>query len=132
MLTLIKTIERIGKGGKRQNEQQSKFYPLCMHCYRVYNSHSVCYQRIYCIKCVIMGMIVCACKFNHNSDYRMADNFRGVLIFVIFIVDLAVAKIFHPRKLISMVLWLCKSVMMGVATNIVAVWPTLTSVSKQQ
>ena len=27
---------------------------------------------------------------------------------------------------------LCESMMMGVATNIVAAWPTLSSVSKQQ
>ena len=29
----------------------------------------------------------------------MAGNFRGVLIFVIFMVDLAVTKFFHPQKL---------------------------------
>ena len=29
----------------------------------------------------------------------MADNFRGVLIFVIFVVDLAVMKFSHPLKL---------------------------------
>ena len=28
-----------------------------------------------------------------GCDYRMAGNFRGVLIFVIFVVDLAVTKI---------------------------------------
>ena len=34
--------------------------------------------------------------------YRMADNFRGVLIFV---VDLAVTKFSHPRKLMPTVIW---------------------------
>ena len=34
----------------------------------------------------------------------MADNFRGVLIFVIFMVDLAVTKFFHPRKLMPTVI----------------------------
>ena len=48
----------------------------------------------------------------------MAGNFRGVLIFVIFVVDLAVTKFSHPRKLIPMVL--CESMMMVVATNIMA------------
>ena len=47
----------------------------------------------------------------------MAGNFRGVLIFVIFAVDLAVTKFFHPQKLMPK---LCKSMMMGAATNIVA------------
>ena len=63
----------------------------------------------------------------------MAGNFRGVLVFVIFVVDLAVTKFSHPRKLMpygDMVL--CESMMMGVATNIVVAWPTLSSVSKQQ
>ena len=61
----------------------------------------------------------------------MAGNFRGVLIFVIFMVDLAVTK-FPPTKINAygdMVL--CESMMMGVATNIVAVRPTLSSISKQ-
>ena len=62
----------------------------------------------------------------------MAGNFHRVLIFVIFMVDLAVTKLFHPRKLMPMVIWLCESMMMGVATNTVAAWPTLPSVSKQQ
>ena len=33
----------------------------------------------------------------------MADNFRGVLIFVIFVVDLAVTKFSHPQKLMPTV-----------------------------
>ena len=33
----------------------------------------------------------------------MAGNFCGVLIFVIFVVDLVVMKIFHPRKLMPTV-----------------------------
>ena len=61
--------------------------------------------------------------------YCMAGNFRGVLIFVIFVVDLAVTKFFHPRKLTPR---LCESMMMDVATNIVAARPTLPSISKQQ
>ena len=52
-----------------------------------------------------------------------------MLFFVIFMVDLAVTKLFHPRKLIPR---LCESMMMGAATNIVPVRPTLSSVSKQQ
>ena len=35
----------------------------------------------------------------------MAGNFRGVLIFVIFVVDLAVTKFSHPWKLMPMVIW---------------------------
>ena len=34
--------------------------------------------------------------------YRMAGNFCGVLIFVIFVVDLAVTKFSHPRILMPM------------------------------
>ena len=34
----------------------------------------------------------------------MAGNFRGMLIFVIFVVDLAVTKFSHPRKLMPMVI----------------------------
>ena len=34
-----------------------------------------------------------------GEEYHMAGNFRGVLIFVIFVVDLAVTKFSHPRKL---------------------------------
>ena len=55
----------------------------------------------------------------------MAGNFHRVLIFVIFVVDLAVTKFFHPRKLMLMVIWLCESMMMGMATNIIAAWPTV-------
>ena len=33
------------------------------------------------------------------SVYRMVGNFRGVVIFIIFVVDLAVTKFSHPRKL---------------------------------
>ena len=64
----------------------------------------------------------------------MAGNFRGVLIFVIFVVDLAVTKFSHPRKLMRTVIWyyVYESMMMGVATNIVAARPILFSVSKQQ
>ena len=61
----------------------------------------------------------------------MAGNFRGVLIFVIFVVDLE-SRNFPPTKINAygdMVL--CESTMMGVATNIVAVRPTLSSISKQ-
>ena len=62
----------------------------------------------------------------------MAGNFRGVLIFVIFVVDLAVTKFSHPRKLMPTVTVICESMMMGVATNIVAARQTLPSISKQQ
>ena len=34
----------------------------------------------------------------------MAGNFRGVLIFVIFVVELAVTKISHPQKLMPTVI----------------------------
>ena len=59
------------------------------------------------------------------SVYCMVGNFRGVLIFIIFVVDLAVTKFSHPRNLmptytVDMVLCNCKSMMMGVATNIAA------------
>ena len=53
----------------------------------------------------------------------MMGNFHGVLIFVIFVVDLAVTKFSHPQKLIPTVIR--ESMMMGMATNIVAAWPTL-------
>ena len=64
----------------------------------------------------------------------MAGNFRGVLIFVIFVVDLAVTKFSHPRKLMPTVIMVLRirAMMIGVATNIVAAQPTLSSVSKQQ
>ena len=64
----------------------------------------------------------------------MVGNFRGVLIFVIFVIDLAVTKFSHPRKLVPTVIWyyVYESMMMGVATNIVAARPTLSSVSKLQ
>ena len=63
--------------------------------------------------------------------YHMAGNLCGVLIFVIFVVDFAVTKFSHPRKLMPTVI-LRKSVMMGVAKNIVAARTTVTlpSVSK--
>ena len=60
----------------------------------------------------------------------MVGNFCGVLIFVIFMVDLAVTKFSHPRKLMPTVI--CEYMMMGVATNIVAARPTLPSISKQR
>ena len=60
--------------------------------------------------------------------YRMAGNFCGVLIFVIFVVDLPVTKFSHPRKLIPTVTVICEFMMMGVATNIVAARPTLSSI----
>ena len=63
---------------------------------------------------------------NAVKVYRMVGNFRGLLIFV---VDLAFTKFSHPRKLIPTVI--CKSMMMGVATNIVAARPTLPSINKQ-
>ena len=68
------------------------------------------------------------------STYRMAGNFRGVLIFIILVVDLAVTKFSHSRKVMPTMIWyiLCKSMMMGVATNIVAARPTLSCISKQQ
>ena len=34
----------------------------------------------------------------------MAGNFHGVLIFVIFVIDLAVTKFSHPRKLMPTVI----------------------------
>ena len=40
---------------------------------------------------------------------RMAGNFRGVLIFIIFVVDLAVTKFSHPKKLMPTVIWYCVS-----------------------
>ena len=40
--------------------------------------------------------------------YRMEGNFRGVLIFIIFVVDLAVTKFSHPRKLMPTVI--CESI----------------------
>ena len=49
----------------------------------------------------------------------MVGNFRWVLIFVTFVVDLAVTKVFHPRKLMPTMIWLCESMMMAVATNII-------------
>ena len=36
----------------------------------------------------------------------MVGNFRAVLIFVIFVVDLAVMKISHPRKLMPTVIYI--------------------------
>ena len=69
------------------------------------------------------------------DQYRnMADNFRGVLIFVIFTVNLAVTKSSHAPMKINAYddMVLCESMMMGVAINVVAARPTLSSVSKQQ
>ena len=60
--------------------------------------------------------IVELCDFNYDQLYRM------VLIFVIFMIDLAVTKFSHPRKLMP-----TESMMMGVAINIVAARPTLPS-----
>ena len=59
----------------------------------------------------------------------MAGNFRGMLIFV---VDLAVKRLSHPRKLMPTVIWGGGGgggggMMMGVATNIVVARPTLCS-----
>ena len=64
----------------------------------------------------------------------MVGNFRGVLMFVIFVVDLAVTKFSHLRKLMPTVIMVLRirAMVMGVATNIVAAQPTLSSVSKQQ
>ena len=59
----------------------------------------------------------------------MAGNFRGVLIFVIFVVDLQ-HEIFPPTK-INAYSDTHESMMMGVATDIVAARP-LSSVNKQQ
>ena len=61
--------------------------------------------------------------------YHMAGNFRGVLIFVIFVVDLAVTKFSHPRKLMPTVI--CESMVMGMATNIMAARPTFPGINKQ-
>ena len=36
--------------------------------------------------------------------YCMAGNLHGVLIFIIFMVDLAVTKFFHPQKLMPTVI----------------------------
>ena len=63
----------------------------------------------------------------------MAGSFRGVLIFVIFVVDLE-SRNFPPTKInayVDNIMVLCESTMMGVATNIVAARPTLSSISKQ-
>ena len=38
------------------------------------------------------------------NSYRMAGNFRRVLIVVIFVVDLAVTKVFHLQKLMPTVI----------------------------
>ena len=51
--------------------------------------HSGYAWRLYCM----YMHIVC------THQYRMAGNFRGVLIFVIFVVDVAVTKFSHPQKL---------------------------------
>ena len=69
----------------------------------------------------IVHAFVCVCV------YCIAGNFHGVLIFVTFVVDLAVMKFSHPRKLKPTVI--CKSMMMGVAKNIVAArhFPVLAS-----
>ena len=70
--------------------------------------------------------------------YCMADNFRGVLIFVILMVDLAFTKIL-PTKLMPIstrtptVMYYYASAngqMMGMAKNIVAALPTVLSISK--
>ena len=36
---------------------------------------------------------------NVYHEYRMAGNFRGVLISVIFVIDLTVTKFSHPTKI---------------------------------
>ena len=66
----------------------------------------------------------------HKAEViRMAGNFRGVVIFVIFVVDLAVMKFSHPQKLMPTVI--CESMMMGMATNIMAARPVLASNSNR-
>ena len=60
----------------------------------------------------------------------MAGNFHGVIIFVIFVVDLAITKFSHPQKLMPTVI--CESMMMDMATNIVVARPILPSINKQQ
>ena len=57
----------------------------------------------------------------------MAGDFHGVLIFIIFVIDLAVTKFSWVMLAV-----ICESMMMDVATNIVAARPTLSSISKQQ
>ena len=77
-----------------------------------------------CIGCsMVISMLL-------NASYHMAGNFCRVLIFAIFVVDLAVTKFSHPQKLMLTVI--DESMIMGVATNIVAAWPTLPNISKQQ
>ena len=42
---------------------------------------------------VVNSSSVCLVHFEYTNVYCMAGNFRGVLIFIIFVVDLAVTKI---------------------------------------
>ena len=44
-------------------------------------------------------------RYSSEYRYRMVGNFCGVLIFVIFVVDLAVTKFSHPRKLMPTSPW---------------------------
>ena len=64
---------------------------------------------------------------NVNYKYCMVGNFRCVLVFVVFVVDLAVTKVFHPRKLMLTMIWLCESMMMGMPwpQTLLAVRPIL-------
>ena len=63
----------------------------------------------------------------------MAGNFRGVLISLFSWLTCS-HKIFPPMKINAYgdIMVLCESMMMGVATNIVAARPILSSVSKKQ
>ena len=80
-----------------------------------------------CIGTYILYMYVCIHTLNLLTV--LAGNFCGVLIFVIFVVDLACShEISHPQKLMPTV----ESMMMGVAKNIAAARPRLPSVNKQQ
>ena len=79
---------------------------------------------------ILVKVVMCTIYICYKWEHRMVGNFRGVLIFVIFVVDLAVTKFSHPRKLMPTVgMVQCESMMMGMATNIVAMWPILSSIA---
>ena len=56
-------------------------------------------------ECIVKHVVGCICPSSHWSTksigcqlYRIVGNFRGVLIFVIFVTDTAVMKFCTPRK----------------------------------
>ena len=78
---------------------------------------------------------VCHTEINNTMQYMLVTVwrviFRGVLIFIVFVVDLAIMKISHLLILMPMVIVCIVRVPdYGCGQNVMASWPTVLSVSK--